>query len=246
MNQTTNEIISACKHFDEYAFRLINHFDIKSEDPKGILASALYLKIESLVQAILVLAEKGLIEAIKSIARTLIELLLYLKMNLEKDNFGKELLNSDNRRREKLYKNLLRYPKIFKEARSKIPNIQPTYMGLKKQNQTQNSKMFSLKDLALDTKLEDEYFYFYTYLCGEDHVHINNLLRKAKIGNDKIVAFDLTEDLDDIKCLRILLLTIYRLLFLAIGCIKEEYIKIDISKDLKYYEDVCEKLYEKI
>jgi hypothetical protein len=227
------ELFLLCKEINMFAQSTKFKFDIHSEDMRGIILASLFIKVHNAFQGSVIMYKYGLDTEAKVITRTALESLFALKAVVKHENFHIQLVESDQKKREKTLKRIKENPRgVFDKLQNEV--VLNELDKLISENKSKNIKVFEPKELAELSESYDDYYYAYNILCNDTHTDIRTMEKYLFIkDNDIIEAFNSIPSTKDIE--RVLFTANYVLLK-ALACMNE-YCELQIDNDLSRFEE---------
>jgi len=227
-----SDLFLLCEEINRFAQSIKYKFNINSEDMRGIIAASLFIKVHNAFQGSVIMYKYGLDTEAKVIIRTALESLFALKAVVKIENFYKQLIESDRKKREKTLRRIKENPYgVFDNLQSE--SVLDELDKLTLENRNKKIKIFEPKDLALLSESYVEYYYAYNILCNDAHTDIRAMEKYLIIKeNEEIDAFDSLPSTKDIE--RVLFTASY-ILSKALICMNE-YCKLSLDDDLKNIE----------
>lgn len=227
------DIFKLSEEINMYAQEVIYLLNINSNDSQGVVAASLFIKIINMFQSVVILYKIGLDSQCKILTRALLENLFVLKCIVKDNTYLEMLINSDDKNREQLLRNIKKNPHGVFDSLSNEIDIHELD-ELSRNNHRNKIEVISTKQWAEISESYYEYYYAYKHLCKDVHVDIRNIGQFIKVDKDGNV--DEFIMLPDIKDIRIILgHTANYAMLGAIICLCD-YSNIKCESKIKYFE----------
>jgi superfamily I DNA and/or RNA helicase len=159
-------------------------FDIKQDDPRTVIAAALFIKTTNSFQAIVLLSKKGLGVDASAITRSLMEVVFPLKILSQEEDFVYEFLLTEKVKQLKLINVILQDKESFSTIRD---NTSEEHRDrLKQEVENDKARDFSVEELSKRAGMKVFYQLAYRHLSDDAHTTIWSLkkyLRTDEVGN---------------------------------------------------------------
>lgn len=227
------DIFKLSEEINMYAQEITYILNINSNDTQGVVAGTLFIKILNTFQSVVILYKIGLDSQCKILTRALLEYLFVLKCIVKDYTYLEMLINSDDKNRELLLRNIKENPHgVFDSLINEIDIHELD--ELSRNNHKNKIKIISTKQWAEMSESYYEYYYAYKHLCKDVHVDIRNIGQFIKVDKDgNVDEFVMLPDIQDIRI--ILGHTANYAMIETIICISD-YSNIKSESKIKYFE----------
>lgn len=168
-----SEIFDLFSDFNKFAHKTKYQFQAHSENGRAIIALCLFIRILNGVQAVVILAKRGLPIESNMILRNLFETLCLLKRVVEDEEFHRKYVSMDLLEKRKLFKVIVEdLDPVFDEWRDDAQN---RIKKLSDEIEDLEAEKYSVEKLAGLTGWTSFYNTFYRLLSGDTHTSPRSL-----------------------------------------------------------------------
>jgi len=226
--------------FEINQFSQIVKYELKVDDTDniGIVSTLLYFKILDTYQSVILLYQYGLDSQAKTVNRTILEALWVLKnLCLNPDETFELLIEDEYFKKINMLHDIKNNHDNFYEyiTKNNILNVEEEMKKLEDSMKTKGVKKIrkiNVKEMALKSESDLEYYYIYKLLCSDVHVDTGQLTNYFMSGIDgSIQGFD---DSPSTNSIEEVLITTSDLILKAIIYLSK-ILKIDKKEDILYY-----------
>lgn len=185
-----SDLFNLCDEANKLCLKTLFEIDAHNQEAQEILIATLYLRINSSFQAIVILAERGLIPQAKVILRSILEALFTLCALSKKIELCDIYIQADQKKRLKQL-NKLRLLKSGLPPEAKESEIQKLEQELKKDVEEKGIKLLNVEQWAKEAGQHDIYLSAYTVLCDPVHTNVKDLERYLVLDeNNELKGFN--------------------------------------------------------
>lgn len=157
---------------------------VHNEDGREVVTSSLYIRSLNSYQAVLILAERGMIPQARSMARTMLESIFTLCAVCKSESLIDVYIDEDHKKRLKLIEKFRQFHGGEFPPEYSPEEIEELREELRAKYPDGKIRMRTTEQWAKDADLEDWYLTVYALLSDSVHTKVSDLERHLAIGED--------------------------------------------------------------